>query len=325
MTYLTQGDDALWGAVIAALEGEGFAYDPLTATLPAYLATALGEPDAHKTKSVSKMLEELANIYDGPLSNLTTIVVALLDDLATNISAGGGEPYVASAVRFNGSTRLVNTALTAVDNGRISFSFWAYVEVNRGIDWVVDPEGDYRTWMQTNLFAQVALDLQTAEEYQITSGGDGGAGGGLPSAQWCHVAGSADTNFAGDSKLAQLRLNGVDNLNDADNSAGAFAALFNGLPFWVGSDGDIPVTGGRADMWIAIGQYLDFSNPAVMAKFRDGDGKPVFLGEDGLLPTGVAPTVFFSGDSTGYATNRGTGGAFSVVGTLANAATSPSD
>jgi len=60
-------------------------------------------------------------------------------------------------------------------------------------------------------------------------------------------------------------------------------------------------------------------------KFIDAIGKPVFLGSDGSLPTGVAPAMFFSGDSTAFATNRGTGGPFTLTGSLTNASTSPSD
>jgi hypothetical protein len=79
-----------------------------------------------------------------------------------------------------------------------------------------------------------------------------------------------------------------------------------------------------AQYYIAFGQWIDLSNPLNVAKYIAG-GKPVDLGADGSTPTGTAPTVFFDGDATEFPTNKGTGGAFTLTGSLTNASTSPSD
>lgn len=80
-----------------------------------------------------------------------------------------------------------------------------------------------------------------------------------------------------------------------------------------------------AELWVGYGQYIDFSVEANRRKFITSSGKPTSLGADGSTPTGTAPTVYFRGDSTTFATNAGTGGAMTLTGTLTDSATNPSD
>ena len=84
----------------------------------------------------------------------------------------------------------------------------------------------------------------------------------------------------------------------------------------------------QAELYFAPGQYLDFSKVSNRRKFINESGKPVHLGSDGSLPTGTAPAIYQHLDdgetAANYATNAGTGGNFSVDGTLATASTSPS-
>jgi len=74
---------------------------------------------------------------------------------------------------------------------------------------------------------------------------------------------------------------------------------------------------------------MDFGTcltPSDIYKFRNpATGKPVDLGPNGSTPTGSAPSLFFSGNATSFATNQGTGGAFTLTSALTNATTSPSD
>jgi hypothetical protein len=79
-----------------------------------------------------------------------------------------------------------------------------------------------------------------------------------------------------------------------------------------------------ADVWIGAGQSLDLSILANRRRFISFDKKPVDLGQQGKTPTGMRPTIFFSGDADRFPDNRGTGGDFTLVGTLSNATTSPS-
>jgi hypothetical protein len=104
----------------------------------------------------------------------------------------------------------------------------------------------------------------------------------------------------------------------------------NGNIFSVGGDtfGD-NFTGDMADAWIAPGQsLLDGSGDiptSTRRKFIDSNGKPVDLGSDCSAPTGTAPAICFSGDASTFGTNKGTGGAFALTGTLIDATSSPSN
>ncbi|RWN33440.1 hypothetical protein [Mesorhizobium sp.] len=88
MSYLTQSEDSLLADVIAGLEDQGFAYNPLTTSLPQYLAICLGDPTAYKTKSVAQMLAELNTEFGGSvMSHLTSSVAQLLSALDETLAS----------------------------------------------------------------------------------------------------------------------------------------------------------------------------------------------------------------------------------------------
>lgn len=84
-----------------------------------------------------------------------------------------------------------------------------------------------------------------------------------------------------------------------------------------------------AELWFEDGVYTDFSVEANRRLFFSAAGKPVDLGADGSTPTGTAPLVYLrvaDGAAVAtFATNLGTGGNFTITGTLDTASTSPSD
>lgn len=94
-------------------------------------------------------------------------------------------------------------------------------------------------------------------------------------------------------------------------------------------NGSSKLDGGLAEFYFAPEQYLDMSTEANRRKFISAAGKPVSLGADGSLPTGTAPRVYQHLDdgeaAANFATNRGTGGNFSVTGSLTTFSSSPSD
>ena len=65
-------------------------------------------------------------------------------------------------------------------------------------------------------------------------------------------------------------------------------------------------------------EYLDLSTVSNLNKFIDTNGSRVSLGSTGATPTGTQPIIYLSGDSTQFEDNFGSGGAFTVVGSLAN-------
>lgn len=78
-----------------------------------------------------------------------------------------------------------------------------------------------------------------------------------------------------------------------------------------------------AEFYMHLGAYLDFSNSANRRKFISAGGAPVSLGADGSTPTGSQPTFYFRGPAVNWNTNLGTGGNFTVTGTLTDSATNP--
>lgn len=79
-----------------------------------------------------------------------------------------------------------------------------------------------------------------------------------------------------------------------------------------------------ADYYLNTATTLDLSNSANRRKFITAGLKPVDLGSDGSTPTGSAPIIFFSGATASWNTNKGSGGGFTLTGTLTDASDSPS-
>ena len=145
---------------------------------------------------------------------------------------------------------------------------------------------------------------------------------------WHNMLMSIDTNHGIGAKVAKVYIDDVDVTQISQDTDGIFTIGMNGFKFTFGDEGlGDGATMDVADPWIAMQTLLtagDISE-ATRRKFISPTGKPVYLGADGSAPTGTAPDVFFSGDATGFVTNKGTGGAASLVGALTNASTSPSD
>lgn len=124
----------------------------------------------------------------------------------------------------------------------------------------------------------------------------------------------------------------VDDVSDKTESVNNNATIvYTDTKWWVGASSfgtTFALNGNLAEFFFAPGQYLDFSVTANRRKFNSG-GKPANLGATGSAPTGTAPLIYLHLDdgetAANFATNRGTGGNFSVVGALTTASTSPSD
>lgn len=76
-----------------------------------------------------------------------------------------------------------------------------------------------------------------------------------------------------------------------------------------------------ADVYGALGDYLDIRDPSVRAKFITGPhGKPVDPGPDCSAPTGKPPTICLHGDLATWTQNKGVGGGLTVHGAAPTAA-----
>jgi len=77
-----------------------------------------------------------------------------------------------------------------------------------------------------------------------------------------------------------------------------------------------------SDVQVWLGQYIDPTVPGNLDKFI-ADGRPV---DPAVAEAAFGqPAILFSGDSSNFVTNQGTDGPFTLVGTLTNSDTSPSN
>jgi hypothetical protein len=148
----------------------------------------------------------------------------------------------------------------------------------------------------------------------------------VAAATWYHLLMSWDASTG----AFAMYVNDVndENFSVLDNNN----ARYSGYTNWrvgANSGGTEKMNGCLAEVYFAPGQYLDFDTESNRRKFIGADGKPVSLGTDGSLPTGTAPRVYHHIDNgeavANFATNRGSGGNFSITGTLTTGSTSPTD
>lgn len=93
----------------------------------------------------------------------------------------------------------------------------------------------------------------------------------------------------------------------AFNAGGTFGA-FGGFQSTIPSDG-LGYIGGMTELWVAPGQYLDFSVSGNRQKFHCADitnltYAPVDLGASGSTPTGTAPAIYCTGTAKLFQINR---------------------
>ena len=239
-------------------------------------------------------------------------------------SAGGGSvPYAASAVHFDGLSWLLNDALATTDNAFFSFSFWMKLQtVDDTTDpFVCDPDGQSSPFMYFNAGFVSNFYAGIPPNFMSLSDQDGPY---LDYTIWHHFLGAMD----GQNQIIKVYIDDVP-YGDLGVNGTPFDFNMNGKPFSVGGNtfGE-EVIGDLADAWFAPGVNLLTGGNIVEStrrKFISSTLKPVDLGMDGSTPTGAAPTIFFSGDATAFSTNQGTGGTFTLTGSLTNASTSPSD
>lgn len=309
------------GASIAAAafsaDGAGVcALDPATA---ATVSAAFGSAGVGAETMVG------ASIVGGALgSDGAAIMDAAADPAAAVVDAADFSPV--------GLNYMVKGSLTGIaDSKSGTISLWLRLDGSDGaelgiISGAIDAVGSsirfivYRTAGNTlridarNGSGTMILSMETSTTY-------------LASSTWLNLLASWDL-AAGTGHLY---------INDVDRKA-AGSTLTNDtidytLANWeVGAatgNGDEIFDGCLADVWFAPGTYVDLSALANRRKFITSTGKPVIIGADGSTPTGSAPIELHHLDDgeavANFAVNRGTGGNFTITGTLTTCSSSPSD
>ena len=250
---------------------------------------------------------------------------------ANALLLAGGTPLIAvDAADFDGTNDYMSRAgLSGVSSSKSGIlSFWYRIDGGNATA---------RTLLEADDTpgAAVRFQVQQAADNKIWLNGYNSADATIlalnstayaAAGTWLHILSAWDLA----NNVSSLYINGVSDqvayrVNDFIAYTGVTDTALGSSP-----GGSLKINGCLAEFYFAPNQYLDFSVEANRRKFISGaGGKPVHLGVDGSLPTGTAPAIYQHLDNeeavANFATNRGTGGNFTITGTLDTASTSPSD
>ena len=237
---------------------------------------------------------------------------------------GAAVPFVANAVDFDGTSDFLTRGaeLTGVVDGKKGIlSVWLRIDGGDGVvqRYVSTAGNDWKvSKSSSNKFELKALNAASATILQVKS-----TAAFTASSAWINILYAWDLSVP----VAHLFIDDVD-----DEAAGSTETDDNidylGTGNWAVAaltGGGSKVNGCVAELYFNSTEFLDISIESNRRKFIDASGKPVDLGSDGSTPTGTSPIVYLNGDSTNFETNQGTGGNFSVTGSLTDCSTSPTD
>jgi len=240
--------------------------------------------------------------------------------------AGGAEAeFLVDSADFDGSNDVLIRAglVGAADSKLLSFVYWLRLDAQPTTNWMVITNGNvehsYIRVDTTKLDIRVE-DTAGATRLRLLSKAIG-------TNAWRCIMGSFDM---ADAAKRHLYIGDVESLETVTTYTNA-TLDFTYTESTVG--GRAPsgnkFNGQMAEIWYAPGQYIDFSVQANRRKFYSSIGKPVNLGADGSTPTGTAPLVYLHLDNVeapaNFAVNAGSGGNYTITGSLSTGATSPSD
>lgn len=234
---------------------------------------------------------------------------------------GDETPYHADAVHFDGNAWLSINSLVSQDVGTFSFSGWFKRDtLSTAPIFAQDPDGNYNCSLgspNANV-GNLSVNFNVADFSQTFDASY--ANGTLVAASWQHILFSLNTNLDSGLKEIALYVNDVLKSPTLTDGEAAFTNDFSGVPFFCFGD-TAGIVGDVADVWISQQSLLTAGAiaEADRRKFISAGGKPV---DPAGFPSGL---ILFSGNAAAFATNQGTGGAFTLTGSLTDASTSPSD
>ncbi len=251
--------------------------------------------------------------------------------LSPKSGAAPSPPYVAKAVHFDPNSGLVQNPSTTPASNLLTISVWlkiATADLGQGPDWFGTSNLKVNLGSYYNGPTDVgAAFIPSFAGHFLRVSNDGTFTGD----EWHHYFASWDLTHVPGSNVGYLFFDGIDVANPAlaqdawDGTSQTIVwdgsdATIGGVPMLNASGGEPAIEYADAQIW--LNQMVDPSVPANLAKFISG-GKPV---DPTIAATAFGEQLFlFSGDASTFATNQGTGGAFTLTGTITNASTSPSD
>jgi hypothetical protein len=245
---------------------------------------------------------------------------------AQNPVAGAGNGNGAAAAVHFSAACLNCTSLAATDNSFFSFSFWLNGSICGPFTGAVLWQVDYGTNYVPTILASVQNTMK------INAGHNAGPGKWwktyATTSGWHHYLGSVETNQATGARKNILYIDDVLASATATTDTGtAFNNQFNGKSFAFGDEapsGFSPIATDVADVWIAPGVQLHSGTTIPDATRRQFTDMPTG-GPPSPLDPATFPTsaILFYGNAASFATNHGTGGSFTLTGSLTDAATNP--
>lgn len=244
---------------------------------------------------------------------------------------GGGPPppYAAKAVNFDTDVSIspsIDGQNIAPNSSKVLTSIWFNVPTGS----IASFPALYQLRWDTNAhiltaevggvndtdISSVCYNLSIPQTARIDS-----PDGAIAENQWYNLLFYGSLNFAAGGKTLVQYLNDIavgaitDNLNPTTIS---FSNIISAI---VLPASNVPLE--FADLQIYPGVDLDLTVTANRRLFISDTGKPV---DPAIAVAALGPpAILFSGNASTFATNQGTGGAFTTTGVITNAATSPSD
>lgn len=233
-------------------------------------------------------------------------------------STGGG--YTANTAVFDGTNdymMMTSSGPTGLAASGTQFTFSAWVKFTGGTGSTDDTVFSFgnsapsvRIAIYRSIANKIALFARNAAGTTILdlvgSTVIGDAGG------WLHIYACIDLTS---TSLRKIYINGVAEtlVVTTYNTAGIIAFTSASARYAIGSNINTTpiekITASVAELWWND-SYLD--DPT---KFATG-GIPISLGSDGSTPTGAAPVFYLMGSGNGFNINSGTGGNYTVTGSL---------
>lgn len=241
--------------------------------------------------------------------------------------------YIVKSVDFDGTNDYMKTGagLTgASDSGLGTVSFWirldggdtTFMTILHAATTVGGPASRFRVRRQdTNKLSIVGVNSAN------TTILDGSTLNSLVSgSNWHHIAISFDLSDTGKRHFI------VDGIEDGSWFTYTNSTIDYTVADWtIGgqANGGTKFNGCIAEFYFTMGQYIDLSNATNLAKLRNNANKPVNLGVTGTAPGLGTPNIYCRVNSVGtasdFATNLGSGGNFTITGSLDLGSDSPSD
>jgi hypothetical protein len=245
---------------------------------------------------------------------------------------GGRLSYNPVAVTFDGATNyLTQSSAYGADSTAVTGSFWAR-RITTGQQTVLrfNTTNTYnaangRFWAEFNGSNNFHISGYSQAGAQVL---DGVSTTALTDSNWHHVAFAVDLTLsaAGCNPAVLIYIDGAQ-----ETLSGTPVCTNTAIDFTettpratVGAGSNSSSTGDKlnadlAYLWLMTGTRVDLTVASNLALFIS-NGRPVSAGANGSTPTGSQPQIFLANPLATFQTNLGTGGGFTLHGTLAASA-----